>query len=231
MYKEEEHYEYILGDNEKIGFVFPIYASGAPKMVLDFISKLKLNNFRDNYTFAIATCGANVGSTMKVIGSKLKQRNITLNSGFSLIMPNNYMIMGMDVDSIDESKEKLLKVEETLKDINKVIDEKQKGVFQLEKGPVPDVLTYIANPLFTKLLISTNKFYVKDNCISCGICEKVCNTKTIKVDGKPTWGNKCTQCLACINLCPVKAIEYGKGTVKKGRYKNPNITVDELGVY
>ncbi|MBU5676127.1 EFR1 family ferrodoxin [Alkaliphilus sp. MSJ-5] len=230
MHKGEESYEYILKDDEKIGFVFPVYAWGAPKMVLDFIAKLKLSNFKDNYVFAVATCGENIGSTMKAFEDKLKKRNIILNSGFSVVMPSNYMIMGMDVDSIEESKKKLLKADKILKEINKVIEEKQKGIFQLEKGHLPNILTSVINPLFTKFSISTEKFYAKDNCISCGICEKVCNTKTIRIDRKPTWGDKCTQCLACINICPVRAIEYGKATVKKGRYKNPNITVDELVV-
>ena len=53
---------------------------------------------------------------------------------------------------------------------------------------------------------------------------------TIKVNGKPSWGEHCTQCLACINLCPVKAIQCGKGTQSKGRYKNPNINVNEMKI-
>ena len=28
--------------------------------------------------------------------------------------------------------------------------------------------------------------------------------------------NNCTQCLACIHLCPTKAIQYGKGTEEEG---------------
>ena len=46
--------------------------------------------------------------------------------------------------------------------------------------------------------MDTKKFYAKNNYTSYCICEK-----------------ECTQCLACINYCPVKAIQYGKGTDKK----------------
>jgi len=230
MYKEEKTYEYILGDNEKIGFVFPIYAWGAPKIVLDFISKLKLNNFKDNYVFAVATCGENIGNAMKPFGNILNGRRIPLHSAFSVVMPNNYMIMGMNVDPIEKSDRKLLRIDETLENINKLIEREQRCIFKLRKGYFANILTPIVNPLFTKYSLNTKKFFAKDNCTSCGICEKVCNTKTIKVDGKPTWGDKCTQCLACINLCPVRAIEYGTGTFRRGRYKNPNISIDELGV-
>jgi len=230
MHKEEEYYEYTLGDNEKVGFVFPVYAWGAPKIVLDFIIKLKLNNLRDNYVFAVATCGENIGNTMRYFGKALKRSKIPLHSGFSVVMPNNYMIMGMNVDPIEASNKKLLKIDKTLNDINQVIEAKLKCVFELRRGYFPELLTPIVNPLFTKFSMNTKKFFAKDNCNSCGICEKVCNTKTIKVDIKPTWGDKCTQCLACINLCPVRAIEYGTGTIRRGRYKNPNISIDELGV-
>jgi ferredoxin len=29
------------------------------------------------------------------------------------------------------------------------------------------------------------------------------------------------QCLACINRCPVKAIQYGSSTRRRTRYENP----------
>jgi len=34
--------------------------------------------------------------------------------------------------------------------------------------------------------------------------------------------------MACLHLCPTEAIQFSKGSEKKGRYKNPNISVDEL---
>lgn len=51
----EAFHEYSLKDKEIIGFVFPIYAWGPPKIVLEFIEKLKLNRYRDNYSFFAAT--------------------------------------------------------------------------------------------------------------------------------------------------------------------------------
>lgn len=221
--------EYLLKDNETVGFVYPVYAWAPPKMVLQFIEKLKFNNYKDNYIFSVATCGANIGNTMKVMNSFLKKKNLDLHSGFSISMPNNYIIMG-DVDSKEVEEKKLLAAKETLKDINNVIKQREKGTFKVVKGIMPSILTGIINPLFTKGGSKTDKFYAKDNCISCGICESVCNSRTIKVQGKPTWGHDCTQCLACLHLCPVQAIQYGKGTESKGRYKNPNVTIDEMKV-
>jgi flavodoxin/NAD-dependent dihydropyrimidine dehydrogenase PreA subunit len=226
MNSEDDSYEFKLEDNEMIGFIYPIYAWAPPKMVLQFIEKLKLNNYKNNYVFSVATCGENIGNTMKVLENYLKKKNMYLDSGFSIKMPNNYIIMG-NVDSKEVEDRKLTSARDTLKHINNVIEEKQKGIFEVDKGPLPGVLTSVINPLFNKNAVDTKKFYVDENCTSCGICEKICNCKNIKVEGKPKWGAQCTQCLGCLHLCPSNAIQYGKGTEKKGRYKNPNINITE----
>ena len=38
--------EYKLSENEKIGFVFPIYAWSAPKCVFDFIQQVHFENYK-----------------------------------------------------------------------------------------------------------------------------------------------------------------------------------------
>jgi NAD-dependent dihydropyrimidine dehydrogenase PreA subunit/flavodoxin len=229
MNSKDGCFEYELRDNETIGFVYPIYAWAPPKMVLNFIEKLRFKNYKNNYVFSVATCGGNIGNTMKLVNEYLKKKNMNLNSGFSISMPNNYITMG-NVDTRDKEGNKLLAAETTLKNINNVIMEKKSGVFEVNKGFWPFLLTSVINPMFNKNAISTKKFYAKDNCTSCGICESVCNSNTIKVNGKPQWGEACTQCFACIHYCPVKAIQFGKATESKGRYKNPNITLEEMKI-
>ncbi|MFA7034063.1 MAG: EFR1 family ferrodoxin, partial [Bacteroidales bacterium] len=73
-------------------------------------------------------------------------------------------------------------------------------------------------PSFIKYTYKT-KFYATEACNHCGLCAKLCpmNNITIK-DGVPAWSEKCVQCLACINRCPQRAIEYGNITKNKGRY-------------
>jgi ferredoxin len=227
MNKGDNSFEYALKDDEVIGFVYPVYAWAPPEMVMNFIKKLKFIGYKGNYTFSVATCGDNIGNTMKLLQKELNKKNLKLDSGFSLQMPNNYIIM-FDVDSKEVENKKLSAAEETLKAINKIIEERKKGVFQVIKGPVPFVLTSVINPGFNKGARDAKKFYATDNCTGCGICEKVCNAQIIKVDKKPKWEGACTQCLACVHLCPVKAVQFGKGTEKKGRYKNPNIKVSEM---
>lgn len=102
-------------------------------------------------------------------------------------------------------------------------------LISITKGRIPSFKTGTIGFLFNKFERNPKSFSVSSTCTSCGICEKVCPTKTIQLkDSLPTWNGDCAQCLACINYCPVKAINYGDKTKNKGRYTNPNIKIDEM---
>lgn len=127
MNSTDGRFEYTLEEDETIGFVFPVYAWAQPKMVLEFIEKLKFNNYKDNYTFAVATCGENIGNIMKLLHNYLIKKHMKLSSGFSIRMHNNYIIMG-NVDPKHVEEEKLLAAEETLKNVNNKYNKgKKKG--------------------------------------------------------------------------------------------------------
>ena len=57
----------------------------------------------------------------------------------------------------------------------------------------------------------------------------MCPANNIKMnDGKPEWQHKCEKCVACMQWCPQKSIQYKKVTVKRGRYHHPDVVVKEL---
>ena len=76
------------------------------------------------------------------------------------------------------------------------------------------------NPLFYHFFVKADAFKVKDACTGCNQCVKKCPMNNIQlIDGKPVWGKNCTHCMACICYCPQEAIEYGKKSVGKPRYR------------
>ena len=72
---------------------------------------------------------------------------------------------------------------------------------------------------FYKLHITDKPYRVTEDCVGCGQCEIICPLANIRLqEGRPTWGGNCTQCMACISICPKDAIEYGLKTRGKRRY-------------
>lgn len=229
MNSHKECYEYNFKEGEKIIFIYPIYAWAPPKRVIEFVRKLKFYNYKENYISSIATCGKNIGNAMKYFKKVLKDKDLVLNSGFSMVMPNNYMLQG-NVDTEDIINNKMEDSLKLIKEINSIINNKQKDIFKITTGHMPFVTTSIINPLFNKNMINTKKFTVTEDCTSCGLCEKVCNNKCIKVDKIPTWGEDCSLCLACINYCLAEAIQYGNSTKNKVRYRNLKISIEEMNI-
>ncbi len=77
MNKKYDCYEYTLNHDEVIGFVYPVYAWAPPKIVLQFIEKLKFSNYHGNYIFSVTTCGDNIGNTMNVMEDNLCKKDFS----------------------------------------------------------------------------------------------------------------------------------------------------------
>lgn len=232
--------EYTLGENELLGFVFPVYAWAPPKIVLDFIGRMQIKVVNSTktvghgspgrhesagshgspYVFSLCTCGGEEGKSTAILQRTLAQKGFKLDSAFSLRMPSNY-IVGSEVEPKDIEAEKLRHGDERLQEINQILSARKTGQFQLIPGSMPGLKSSVVNFFFSKFALNTKQFTVTEACTACGICEKLCPIHTITVTDRPTWKTPCTQCLACINRCPVHAIQYGKGTANRGRYQHP----------
>lgn len=214
-----------IKNDEYIGFVFPVYAWGAPEIVTDFAKKLKkslgnANKFGDaadnpegkTFTFALATCGEEAGYTLKNF-SKI----IPLKSSYSLVMPNNYVV-GSDLEDEGTVLSVLRNAKEEVKRMAEELIAK-KEVCRVHEGSAAGLKSGLVNFGFNKFARSTKSFYTTDACTGCGLCAKNCPTHTITMENnRPVWGSQCYQCLKCINRCPAAAIQYGKATETRGRY-------------
>ena len=214
------------GNFEKIGIVFPVYMWGLPLIVSDFLKKLKNSK---SYFFAVATYGGFPGSAVVQAGKLLEANGIKLSSGFAVRMPGNYTPM---YGAIPDGKQRKM-FEEAEKKVKKIAEFVRAGL-----NSKPEKSFFLLNWLFSKKFYSfaaphihemDKRFWADEKCTSCGICEKVCPVSDITlVNGKPVWHNHCQQCLACLQWCPVEAIQYGKSTEGRRRYRHPQSKVQDF---
>ena len=198
-------------ENEKLGIVFPIYAWSVPSYVTDFVKQINVHN--KAFVYAVATCESETGFAFM----RLKQY-IRVDSFYSVMMPNNYILMGFNTESEISQRRKIAAATVELEAIGDSILTRKKENNMLP-GAMPFINSFVIAPLF-RLSRSDRQFYADDKCIGCGICEAVCPISDIRLENrKPIWlHKKCMQCCACINHCPMSAIQYGNGTLNKGRY-------------
>ena len=228
---------FILKENERLGFVFPVHGWRVPKLVREFIGRMKVQRAESDaagslpFAYCVCTAGDSIGLTIENLNQTISQNpslqalGITeVSSSYSLIMPESYVgLPFMDVDPKEKEIWKKSKSAQKLAVICEEIFDRKEGVSRLVKGPIPWFFTKVVGGFFENVLITDKRFHVeKDKCVKCGICANVCPVGDIKGGhGEyPEWlhHKDCLTCFTCYHHCPHHAIEFGKQTQKKGQY-------------
>lgn len=205
-----------LSKEETVGVFYPVYFSGLPIPVKEFFENYDFSGVK--YLYAVATYGGSMGGADGQIAKILKNRNLTLNASFGVVMPDNYLPM---FNPPTEAEAQRI-IEKAIPDIE-AIGEKIKNRENTEI--LSGLGGKIANATMYKMYLNgrkTDKFYATDSCVKCGLCAKNCPSEGIEISDTVKWiKERCYFCMGCINRCPQKAIQYGEGTGNKGRYVNP----------
>lgn len=239
---------FILKENERLGFVFPVHGWRVPKLVREFICKMKIQREPSDasaenkakaddslknrpFAYCVCTAGDSIGLTIENLNEVISQNpslqalGITeVSSSYSLIMPESYI--GLPFMDVDPKEREIRKKENAAQELAVVCEEifdRKEGISRLVKGPIPWFFTKVVGGFFENVLITDKRFHVeKDRCVKCGICANVCPVGDIKGGhGEyPVWlhHKDCLTCFTCYHHCPHHAIEFGNQTQKKGQY-------------
>ena len=201
---------FILKENERLGFVFPVHGWRVPKLVREFIGRMKVQRAEPDaeeksasaeskalsdaarnqpFAYCVCTAGDSIGLTIENLNEVISQNpslqtlGITkVSSSYSLIMPESYVgLPFMDVDPKEKEIWKKSKSAQKLAVICEEIFDRKEGVSRLVKGPIPWFFTKVVGGFFENVLITDKRFHVeKDKCVKCGICANVCPVGDIK---------------------------------------------------
>ena len=195
--------------------VVPAYAWRIPRIVSDWLEKINFSGNREIYF--VMTCGGSIGNAGKYLETLCAKKNMNYRGCAEIVMPENYIALFST-----PAKDKALQI---MNQSESIIDRTALHIKNGDKLPKRDISfgdkvnSGIINNLFYPVFVHAKKFYVTENCISCGKCVNVCPLKNVSIEnGKPKWGDNCTHCMACICKCPKEAIEYGKHSKGLPRY-------------
>lgn len=206
---------FILKENERLGFVFPVHGWRVPKLVREFISKMKIqrepilrepsdataeNKAKADdclknrpFAYCVCTAGDSIGLTIENLNEvislnpSLQTLGITeVSSSYSLIMPESYI--GLPFMDVDPKEREIRKKENAAQELAVVCEEifdRKEGISRLVKGPIPWFFTKVVGGFFEKVLITDKRFHVEKD--------------------------RCVKCGICANVCPVGDIKGGHG--------------------
>jgi ferredoxin len=125
-------------------------------------------------------------------------------------MPSNYIVFS-GAESKKKQHKKISAMKDSVKTIVSVVTRKENHyengsiIFRLLGG------SFLHRLFASHAASSDKKFTVDSTCNGCGVCEKICLVKNIKLNKKRlVWKHHCEQCFACIQWCPCEAIQYEK---------------------
>ncbi len=201
---------------ERLVLVTPTYAWRIPRIVRDWLLSTALSGSRQ--AWFVMTCGSEIGSADRYNRRLCQAKNLTPMGTAQIIMPENYIAM-FNAPQADEARQIVAKAEP---DIDRAIAAIKSGTpFPPSRDNLYDrLMSGPVNPVFYACFVKAKAFTVSDACTGCGQCARLCPTNNITLqNGKPIWGVNCTHCMACICHCPAAAIEYGKKSRGKPRYR------------
>ena len=218
--------ETIIPDSDLIGFCFPVYAFGIPRICGKYLGGIKRFKTRQK-AFILITAGDSdeSGFAIKECERILRKKNCEIIYTEVIQMPNNWTTS--PEPPFPPNKEEAIKIiNEGVIDAMESANNIMSGIRKHHRFNYPrrySKFKFYWDYLMFKYLGIQNMwrlFNVYDTCDGCELCAKICPTNSIRIiDKKPVWNKTCEQCMRCVNYCPTESIYQTQGGDTKGKNK------------
>lgn len=219
-------------DEERIGLITPVYAWGPPRMVADFVRRLKPR--KGQYVFAVATCAGLPGRTLTRLRKALRANGSDLDAGFAVRGDFLPRFHGMDEVAIVKvvgwlgRNHMAARATDRMPEIVEAVAAKRPHAPETGNPSV----NLVTSPIYAGAIRGFRKadsgFSVSDACTSCGICARLCPRENVRLEGgRPVWHGDCEMCHGCMFWCPENAILL-QGTPRTDPAHHPDVAVADM---
>ena len=216
-----------------LAFGFPVYAADSPGFVQTYMEQLPPGEGRGAFVFC--TKGAYAASAVKLNLQRLARGGYVPLCGGDVIMPGTDGLSMIAKDSW-MARKALQKDYDQLQDANRLVEQMRSVLSALADGRSPEAIRMPLPPepkmgtsdrLWAALYRMTEnwaraRLHADQRCEGCGLCARICPVDNVTVrDGRAQFEDRCVLCLRCLHACPQEAIQIGKLTSDKFRWKGP----------
>jgi Pyruvate/2-oxoacid:ferredoxin oxidoreductase delta subunit len=218
-------------DVARIGLVFPVYAWGMPRMMAEFAERLNIK--KEQYVFAVATCGGTMGGTLRQLQHILRRKGRELHAGFAVKDASNSSMKAVPVQMLVRwfgRKTQARPVHDRIGEIVTTIRQRQRHAPETS-AMAASVLgtTLLHNTVMNVFKTSDKDFWVNENCTQCGTCARICPRQNVTLERNGvTWHQNCEFCLGCLNWCPQAAIRHKAEVPAPARYQHPEVKLHDV---
>lgn len=216
-----------------LGFGFPVFEGDSPRLVREYIARLADGEGRGAFVFC--TKGAVAGNAERKNLKRLKARGYVGLGGMSVVMPGTDGAAFLKKDgrfarwAQNKDFDQLKTVDRFAARLGGTLAALARGEAASDHAVmVPlSLLGVLIDPIWAAAygLFGTymkTRFRADERCNHCGLCARLCPQGNVtSTDEATTFGDACVICMRCIHHCPTEAIQIGKATVDKFRYKGP----------
>lgn len=212
-------------EDDVIGIIFPVYWISVPVYVRQFLEK---STFHCDYLFGIMTYGDHHYGASELLFEVKTANGRTFDYINYVKMVENYLPMYEMNREIKKAQSYY--TEATIVTIRTEIADRK--IYRPKASRFSQTLSKKMNQKHCQAIRENEgearNLKITNGCISCGICVQICPMHNISMNYRNVYiGMNCADCLACIQNCPKGAIHTAKEK-SKARYRNPNISLQEL---
>ncbi len=212
---------------------FPVYGCEAPPFFQAYLEQLASGQGRG--AFAFCTMGAWAGNAVRRALQQLARRGYVPMGGGGELMPGSDGLAFVGKDSW-MARAAQRKDFDRLKAADRLATRMVEVLSGLLDGaPVPGfrqlLPARLGGILFDRLWALLydsigrrlrSRFWADERCVGCGLCARICPVDNVELREEHSYfGERCMLCMRCIHACPQEAIQIGRATVDKFRWRGP----------